>query len=138
MNRDQDEFAKKLTGYLDAGAADLRAGTVYKLQLARARALERLGAEPQQAAAPGMAHALAGAGAGSVGMGGGGVRKGAWLGFGLAVALLVATVFGYQQWNLYQQTREIEELDVQILSSDLPIDAYLDRGFQTWLTRYQP
>ena len=23
----------------------------------------------------------------------------------------------------------------QILSSDLPIDAYLDRGFQTWLTR---
>ena len=33
---------------------------------------------------------------------------------------------------------EAEELDVQILSSDLPIDAYLDRGFQTWLTRFQP
>jgi cell division protein FtsL len=71
-------------------------------------------------------------------MGGGGVRKRAWLGFVLGVALLVAAVFGYEQWNLYQQTREIEELDVQILSSDLPIDAYLDRGFQTWLTRYQP
>jgi hypothetical protein len=138
MSRDQDEFAKKLTGYLDAGAADLRAGTVYKLQLARARALERVGAEPERAAAPGMAHALAGAGAGSVPMGGGGVRKGAWVGFGLGVALLVAAVFGYQQWNLYQQTREIEELDVQILSSDLPIDAYIDQGFQTWLTRYQP
>ena len=136
MNRNQDEFAKKLRGYLDAGAADLRAGTVYKLQLARARALERLGAEPERDAAPGMARVLAGSG--SAQMGGGGVRKGAWLGFGLGVALLVAAVFGYQQWNLYQQTREIEELDVQILSSDLPIDAYLDRGFQTWLTRYQP
>ena len=136
MNRDQDEFAKKLTGYLDAGAADLRAGTVYKLQLARARALERLGAESERATAPGMAHALAGAG--SMRAGGGGASKGAWLRFGVGVALLVAAVFGYQQWNLYQQTREIEELDVQILSSDLPIDAYLDRGFQTWLTRYQP
>jgi hypothetical protein len=136
MKRDQDEFARKLKGYLDAGATDLRAGTVYKLQLARARALERLGAEPERAAAPGMAHALAGDG--SDRMGGGGVRKRAWLGFVLGVALLVAAVFGYEQWNLYQQTREIEELDVQILSSDLPIDAYLDRGFQTWLTRYQP
>ena len=136
MKRDQDEFARKLKGYLDAGATDLRAGTVYKLQLARARARERLGAEPERAAAPGMAHALAGDG--SDRMGGGGVRKRAWLGFVLGVALLVAAVFGYEQWNLYQQTREIEELDVQILSSDLPIDAYLDRGFQTWLTRYQP
>jgi len=136
MKRDQDEFARKLKGYLDAGATDLRAGTVYKLQLARARALERLGAEPERAAAPGMAHALAGDGSNR--MGGGGVRKRAWLGFVLGVALLVAAVFGYEQWNLYQQTREIEELDVQILSSDLPIDAYLDRGFQTWLTRYQP
>ncbi len=36
-----------------------------------------------------------------------------------------------------QQTREIEEIDVQILTSDLPIDAYVDRGFQTWLTSYQ-
>jgi hypothetical protein len=30
---------------------------------------------------------------------------------------------------------ELEETDAAILSSDLPIDAYLDRGFQNWLTR---
>ena len=29
---------------------------------------------------------------------------------------------------------ELEDLDSQILTSDLPIDAYLDRGFQQWLT----
>lgn len=132
MIRDEDEFAKKLTGYLDAGAAHLRAGTVYRLQQARAQALARL-AEPSAVPESRLAHAFAGGGTQA---GGRGLRKGAWLGFG--IVLLAAAVFGYQQWQLYQQTREIADLDVQILSSDLPIDAYLDRGFQTWLTRYQP
>jgi len=31
----------------------------------------------------------------------------------------------------------LAELDLQILTSDLPIDAYVDRGFQTWLTSDQ-
>ena len=52
--------------------------------------------------------------------------------------MIAAAGFGFQQWQVYQQTREIEELDAQILTSDLPIDAYLDRGFQTWLTRREP
>jgi hypothetical protein len=56
--------------------------------------------------------------------------------FGIA-AIVVATL-AWQQWQVYQQTREIEELDAQLLSSDLPIDAYLDRGFQNWLTRREP
>ena len=29
--------------------------------------------------------------------------------------------------------REFEELDLHLLASDLPIDAYLDEGFQNWL-----
>ena len=136
MIRDQDEFAKKVTGHLNAGAAGLKAGTLYKLQQARGKALARLG-QPARASegrlAPAHAYASAGRGTGSPGSG---VRKGAWLWFG--IVLLAAAGFGYQQWSTYQQTREIEELDVQILSSDLPIDAYLDRGFQTWLTRFQP
>jgi len=120
MIQDQDEFAKKITGYLDSGAANLRAGTLYKLQQARAKALARL------------AHALVGGGGSA---GGSGIRRRAWIGFG--ILLIAAAFFGYQQWQFYQQTREIEELDVQILTSDLPIDAYVDRGFQTWLTSYQ-
>ena len=32
MNHDQEEFARKITAYLDRGTADLRAGTVYRLQ----------------------------------------------------------------------------------------------------------
>jgi len=128
MIEDQDEFAKKITGYLDSGTAGLRAGTAYKLQQARAKALARL-AEPATEAR--LVPAFAGLGRAAPG---GGPRRGVWLGFGVLV--LAAAVFGYQQWQLYQQTREIEELDVQILTSDLPIDAYVDRGFQTWLTSY--
>jgi hypothetical protein len=132
MIRDDDKFAKQLTTYLDAGTAELRAGTAYRLQQARAKAMASL-ADSAQVAEPRLAHAFAGVATQRTG---GGVRKGVW--FGLAVLLLAAALFGYQQWQLDQQTQELEELDAQILSSDLPIDAYLDRGFQTWLTRYQP
>lgn len=132
MTRNDDKFANKLTTYLDAGTAQLRAGTAYRLQQARANALARL-TDPVPVPESRLAHAFAGVGAQRTG---GGVRRGVWL--GVAVLLLAAALFGYQQWRLDQQTREIEELDAQILSSDLPIDAYLDRGFQTWLTRYQP
>ena len=54
--------------------------------------------------------------------------------YGLGVAAFVAVAgFGWQQWQAFQQVKEFEELDTQILSSDLPIDAYLDRGFQNWI-----
>lgn len=128
MIQDQDEFAKKITGYLDSGVAGLRAGTAYKLQQARAKALSRL-AEPAVDVRLVPAFAALGARTAS-----GGARRGVWFGFGVLV--LAAALFGYQQWQLYEETREIEELDVQILTSDLPIDAYVDRGFQTWLRSY--
>ena len=131
MNHDQDEFARKIKAYLDTGAAELRAGTAYKLQQARVKALARIG-EPAPVAESRLVQALVGGGGGG---GGGGLRKGMWLGFG--ILLIAASVFGYQQWQIYQQTRELAELDLQILTSDLPIDAYVDRGFQTWLTSYQ-
>jgi Protein of unknown function (DUF3619) len=76
-----------------------------------------------------MAHALAGGGMGES-------RRSPWtsvrLWVGIAAFVAVAG-FGLQQWRAVQQVREFEELDAQILSSDLPIDAYLDRGFQNWL-----
>ena len=129
MTTDDREFAKKIATYLDHGARGLKAGTAYKLQLARAAALAVL-ADPKREAKPQLA--LAGAGTGTVG-GGQGVRIGVryWLGI-LAVVL---AVFGFQQWQAYQQLRDIEDTDAAILSSDLPIDAYLDRGFQNWLKR---
>jgi hypothetical protein len=131
MTTDDDNFAKKLTGYLDHGTAELKAGTAYRLQKARAAAIARLaGPEAVRASESRLAHAFAGSGAGAP-SGGRSLWASArlWLG----IAMIVAAGFGYQQWRVYQQVSEIVELDSQILSSDLPIDAYLDQGFRNWL-----
>jgi Protein of unknown function (DUF3619) len=136
MTNHDDNFAKKLTGYLDAGAADLKAGTAYRLQKARAAALARLGETVGSVATESrLAHAFAGSG--------GAGSRGGWslltsLRLWLGIAIIAAAVFGYQQWRAYQQlseqVNEMVELDSQLLSSDLPIDAYLDQGFRNWLT----
>ncbi len=131
MNTRETEIANKITTYLDRATADLKAGTVYRLQQARATALARL-ADPQAEPEVGLqiAHSLAG---GTSTMGGHPSMRAnlrVWLG----VAAFVAVAgFGWQQWQAFQQVKEFEELDTQILSSDLPIDAYLDRGFQNWI-----
>jgi hypothetical protein len=127
MTREDSDFAKKITTYLDRGAAGLKAGTAYRLQLARGEALARL-ADAERATRP--ERVFAGAGARGT-VRGGGIRASMW--YLLGILIFVAAVFGYQQWQAYQQLREIVETDAAILSSDLPIDAYLDRGFQNWL-----
>ena len=129
MTTRDDDFAKKIKTYLDRGAADLKAGTAYRLQLARAEALARL-ADPQRAAELRMAGTNAGGGSGAAGGDRSFWASGRlWIG----IALIAAAGFGYEQWQAYQQMNDIEETDAAILSSELPIDAYLDRGFQNWL-----
>ena len=127
MTTEDQDFAKKIASYLDRGVAELKSGTAYKLQLARSEALARL-ADPNRAAQSQLV--LSGAGTWSIG-GRFGFRVGTryWLG----ILILILALFGFQQWQAYQQLRDIEETDAAILSSDLPIDAYLDRGFQNWL-----
>jgi hypothetical protein len=126
MNDQESRIAHKLTAYLDRGAADMRSGTLYRLQQARSAAL----AGVHRARATGTELTLADGGgthSGHRGTTGTPVR---WLG---AVLLVAALGFGYQQWQAVQQVREFEELDLHLLASDLPIDAYLDGGFQNWL-----
>jgi len=57
-----------------------------------------------------------------------------WIG----ALLFVGGVLYYQYWQSTQQAREIEETDAAILTSGLPIEAYLDGGFQNWLKRSEP
>ncbi len=129
MTTQDDEIAKKITTYLDHGTAELKAGTAYRLQQARSAALAKLAA-PARGAVRASAHALAGTGTGS---GDGSRPFYAQLRFWFGVALIAAAGYGYQQWQAYQEAKEFADLDSQILSSDLPIDAYLDRGFQNWI-----
>lgn len=126
MTRKEEEFARKLRPYMDLGATELKPGTLYQLQLARSRALARL-EDPRRAIA--QRPALVGAGTGTIG--GGGYRGNArlWLG----ILLIAGAAFGYHEWQAFQQLKDVEETDAAILSSELPIDAYLDKGFQNWL-----
>jgi hypothetical protein len=132
MMSDDREFAKKVTTYLDGSAAKLKVSTVNRLQLARQQALARIDSPKT---APSLRLAGAGAGAGTGGIAGGGRSFFASGRLWLGIALLVAVGFGLQQWQAYQQLSDIEETDAALLASDLPIDAYLDRGFQNWLKR---
>jgi hypothetical protein len=125
MTDRESEFARKLTRCLDRGVADMRSGTLYRLQQARAAAMAAAASRVPDVE-------LATAGLGGVAGSRFSLRSAPvrWAGVAL---LLAALGFGYQQWHAVQQVREFEELDLHLLASDLPIDAYLDRGFQNWL-----
>lgn len=131
MTAQDDKFGRKIKGFLDHGTASLKPGTAYRLQLARQNALARL--EPRQVAQPALA--LAGAGGPNQSLRS---SPGLWASARLwiGIAVIAAAAFGYfsyQQWRVHEQVKELEETDTAILTSDLPIDAYLDRGFQNWL-----
>jgi len=53
----------------------------------------------------------------------------------LSLAILAGGATGISSWQQSQRIAELEELDSQLLTDDLPIDAYLDRGFQNWLKK---
>jgi hypothetical protein len=53
----------------------------------------------------------------------------------LSLAVLAAGAAGVYTWQQNQRIAELEEIDSQLLTDDLPIDAYLDRGFQNWLKK---
>jgi hypothetical protein len=92
-----------------------------RLAQARSRALERHRAAPAVAWADNVT--------GSTG----------WASIALRVlvplALLIALAGALYNWQQNQRAAEIEEVDALLLTDDLPIDAYLDRGFQNWLKK---
>src|SRR5436305_15109615 len=96
MTSRETETAKKITTYLDDATADLKAGTVYRLQLARADALARL-SDPHRVVAPELAHALAGLGA-SGPVPRPTTRSSLWLWLGIGLVAVVAGL-GWQQWR---------------------------------------
>jgi len=55
----------------------------------------------------------------------------------LAGAALILALVGIQYWQQTPSVEELEEIDTAILTSDLPINAYLDKSFDTWLKRSQ-
>ncbi len=115
------QFARRIRHILDQGTR-LDASTAARLRAARELAVSRQRPEP----AP-----VLGWVDNTFGNGGG------WAGVSarvlLPAAALIVAVAGIYSWQEKQRLAEIVELDSQLLTDDLPIDAYLDRGFQNWL-----
>ena len=117
------QFGNKIRQILNGGLR-LDEAKAARLAAARKLALERQRPEP----APALAWADNVVG-----------RFGGWSGVSLRlVAPAVALAIGFSAiytWQQNQRAAEVEEIDALLLTDDLPIDAYLDRGFQNWLKK---
>ena len=117
------QFANKLRHILNQGT-QLERPILERLRAARERALAVQKPERELA--------LAWAG-GAFG------RLGGLAGFSLRVVLpvvlVLASAAALYGWQQRQNLAEVEEIDSELLTDDLPIDALLDRGFEAWLKK---
>lgn len=56
----------------------------------------------------------------------------------LSVLVFAGGLLVIQQFYESQMADEIEEIDAAVLTGELPLDAYLDKGFDAWLKRSSP
>jgi hypothetical protein len=118
---DEPRFGNRIRHLLNQGVA-LEPAKRERLRAARQHALERQRTEPAPALR--WADNVLGSFDG-------------WRGLSarvlLPVAVLVLAVSGIYTWQEKRRVAELVEIDSELLTDDLPIDAYLDRGFQNWL-----
>ncbi len=121
----EHEKGRKIARYLDDSLDALDPAIVRRLEAARSRALAAL---PERERASEVAWA-------GKGTGGSGHASSSWVGaFRVllpATALLVAMVGAYV-WQ--EISAPPEEAEMELLADELPIDAYLDKGFQQWIS----
>jgi Protein of unknown function (DUF3619) len=127
MNTDE-LFAKQIKGYLDQSLV-LPQANLARLKAARERALHN-----QRLVEPALAWAWPSK---ILGLSGPRPMVGRIL---VPVAIAVLGLVGYQHWLQIQaeqegarQAAEMAEVDAALLKHELPIDAFLDVGFRTWL-----
>jgi hypothetical protein len=120
----EHQFGNKVRQVLNRGLQGVDTTTAQRLKAARELALSRQRPEPVVALA--WADNVLG-------------RFGGWSGLALYIvvplAVLLIGATGIYNWQQTQRTAELVEIDSQLLTDDLPIDAYLDRGFQNWLKK---
>lgn len=56
----------------------------------------------------------------------------------IAMLLILLVAVGSGLLGEMQRMAELEEVDSALLSDDLPIDAYLDQGFDAWVQNNSP
>jgi hypothetical protein len=139
LEQKEHEFALKVRHALDENIATLPAASLDKLASARRIAIARKKSARVAVAAPVMAPAFAGA-AGASGqfnlpVEAGKRRRFSRLALAWPLLALVIGLAGIAYWEDQQRTAELADIDAAMLSDNLPLDAYLDHGFNAYLTR---
>jgi len=126
MNRPDDELVGKVVGALNRGVEGLDAGTRERLAAARRLALSRYRAQPEPVWR--LAWAM-----NAIPFRGGQQQHGAR--YLLAAGAFVLAISGFAYWQSTAPSADFAEIDVNLLTDELPINAYLDNGFDSWLKR---
>jgi hypothetical protein len=116
----EQQFGLKIRHKLNLGNSELNPATLDRLFQARQEALSRHVASVSE-------FSLAGLGRHIFNLG-----EDHWRPIAAAAALIGFLVCGDYVTSM-QRAAELEEVDSALLADDLPINAYLDRGFDTWL-----
>lgn len=124
MNQQEHELAGKIVQHLNYGADQIGSATREHLLAARKEALSHYKDKPESV------WGLAWAGH-SVRVGGHRFETRHLI----AVAVLITALIAVAFWQNRVPSNEIAEVDLGLLTDDLPINAYLDRGFDSWLKR---
>jgi hypothetical protein len=128
MNQPDHEFAKAIVEHLDYGADQLGPLTRERLLAARKTALSHYQVQSVAAWVP----AWAGQAVARIAE-----YRSLKAGSLVVVAALVATFAGAIAWQTMNSGNgsDVADIDVGLLTDDLPINAYLDKGFDSWLKR---
>ena len=124
MNQ-EDELALRIARLLDEGSEGLTPGQRERLIQARRLAVSRLQVEAQPALAPALAGRFSHFTEQSVM----GVR------YLIPFAALLLGLLGVVYVNTTTVLSEIVDIDAGLLTDELPLNAYLDQGFDSWLKR---
>ena len=124
MNPD-DELAGKIVRQLDRGVERLDPVTLERLAAARKVALSHYRERPEPVfglawAVNAISHRAA--------------QRPHGARYLIVVAALALGLIGVVYWQT-MTPNDFSEIDVKLLTDDLPLDAYLDRGFDSWLKR---
>jgi hypothetical protein len=117
----EQQLARKIVERLDDGLGQIEAGARERLGAARRAALARYQEAPALAWAgpvgPFIQQHLFGTRLAAV-----------------ATALVIATA-GVVYWQNVAPNGDLADVEIALLTDELPINAYLDKGFDSWLKR---
>ena len=126
MNQPEHELARSLIRHLDYGVDHLDSAVRDRLLAARRTALSHYREQPVTVTGLAWAGQVAGRFA---------EHRFYHARHLVAISLLVLALVGIAYWQSVGTTNRYAEIDSDLLTDELPLNAYLDQGFDSWLKR---